>query len=493
MESFEELARAHKQSATLIKGDSEGISSAQPPPPDVSAPSGSTQIQSGNDPTTQVIASSVPAPPEDTVPTLHPPLSNNRPDDGKEGEAAGDEEEERFQLGASFHDGELPQGQAHRKPQQDGRDDGENVVRLRKFTLYESTNYFYILGSDLQDRNFQIMKIDRNADPGELNITEDGTLYTKREVHDLLKAIDDGYKGTGGLKQKMTFWGLLGFIRFTGPYYMLVITKRIQVAMLGGHYIYQIEGTELISITSQSYNKSRPDRNAEETRFLNILNSLDLKRAFYFSHSYDVTRTLQFNIIREREALHHSKTESEHWDQNDMFVWNHHLLKMAREVLKNPFDWCLSIIHGYVDQSALSIYWGRVVYVTIIARRSRYFAGARYLKRGANDLGHVANDVETEQIVSEMLTTSFHAPGPVLFANPHYTSYVQHRGSIPLHWSQDTSGVQPKPGINVTVVDPFFSVAALHFDNLFERYGNPSLRAQLDQVQRAHATRSQAS
>lgn len=59
----------------------------------------------------------------------------------------------------------------------------------------------------------------------------------------------------------------------------------------------------------------------------------------------------------------------------------------------------------------------------------------------------MANDVETEQIVSEMLTTSFHAPGPKLYANPNYTSYVQHRGSIPLYWMQDSSGVTPKPDI----------------------------------------------
>ena len=61
--------------------------------------------------------------------------------------------------------------------------------------------------------------------------------------------------------------------------------------------------------------------------------------------------------------------------------------------------------------------------------------------------GYVANDVETEQIVSEMMTTSFHAPGPELYASPHYTSYVQHRGSIPLHWTQDNTGVSPKPPI----------------------------------------------
>ena len=61
--------------------------------------------------------------------------------------------------------------------------------------------------------------------------------------------------------------------------------------------------------------------------------------------------------------------------------------------------------------------------------------------------GYVANDVETEQIVSEMLTTSFHSPGPDLYANPNYTSYVQHRGSIPLYWTQDNTGVTPKPDI----------------------------------------------
>jgi hypothetical protein len=88
-------------------------------------------------------------------------------------------------------------------------------------------------------------------------------------------------------------------------------------------------------------------------------------------------------------------------------------------------------------------------------------------------MGFVANDVETEQIVSEMLTTSFHAPGPKMFSNPNYTSYVHHRGSIPLYWTQDNSGVSPKPDIDVNMTDPFYQPAAMHFDNLFKRYGCP--------------------
>lgn len=50
---------------------------------------------------------------------------------------------------------------------------------------------------------------------------------------------------------------------------------------------------------------------------------------------------------------------------------------------------------------------------------------------------------------------------------------MQHRGSIPLYWTQDNTGVTPKPPIELNLVDPFYSAAALHFDNLFERYGTP--------------------
>jgi hypothetical protein len=348
----------------------------------------------------------------------------------------------------------------------------DGVSRMHKFSLYETAMYFYIIGGDLLDQRFRILKIER-SESEDLNIQEDDIVYTKRETNQILNAIDEGNRSSGGLKQKASFWGLLGFIRFTGPYYMLYVTKRSQVAMIGGHYVYQVDGTEMLPLTPVSSVRSKADKHPEEPRFVGILNNLDLSRSFYFSYSYDVTRTLQHNIMRERQALQEGLPAPLQHDHNDMFIWNHHLLEPAKKAMTNTYDWCLSIIHGYVDQAALSVYWGRVVYITIIARRSRFFAGARYLKRGANDLGYVANDVETEQIVSEMLTTSFHAPGPTLFANPNYTSYVQHRGSIPLFWTQDSTGVSPKPDIELNLVDPFYSAAAMHFDNLFDRYGAP--------------------
>lgn len=343
--------------------------------------------------------------------------------------------------------------------------------RMHKFTLYETSARYWIIGADITDSFFRLLRVDRTSAPGQINIFEDDTIYERQQLNEVLTSIDVGNKATGGMKLKYVFWGLLGFIRFTEAYYMLIITKRQQVAMIGGHYVYQVEGTELVPLTTGSSSRFSSNRNSEEARFLGILHNLDLTRSFYFSYAYNITRSLQHNIIHQRTTLNEGKYSACH-DFNSMFVWNQHLLTPAKHALKQPYDWCLPIIHGFIDQAALDIF-GRAVYITIIGRRSRFFAGARFLKRGINDSGYVANDVETEQIVSEMLTTSFHAPGPRLFTNPTWTSYVHHRGSIPLYWTQDSSGVSPKPNIDLNLQDPFYQPAALHFDNLFERYGCP--------------------
>ncbi|KAL6160953.1 phosphatidylinositol-3 [Exserohilum turcicum] len=380
-------------------------------------------------------------------------------------------EEENPNVNVAFHGPSTP-STVHKIKGSTYQNVGESgIKRMHKFSLYETSTRFYLIGADITDKQFRVLKIDRTAAPGHLNIFEDDIVYNRREMHQLLDTIADGNKATGGMKLKCSTWGLLGFIRFTEAYYMLLISKRSQVAMLGGHYIYQIDGTEMIPLTTGSTSKYQKDRNPEEARFLSILNNMDLTRSFYFAYSYNITRSLQQNIIQQRNAMNQGITNPDR-DYQDMFVWNHHLLNPARDALKNMYDWCHPIIHGYVDQSSLDVF-GRRVYLTIIARRSRFFAGARFLKRGTNDLGYVANDVETEQIVSEQTTTSFHAPGPRLYANPNYTSYVQHRGSIPLYWTQDNTGVTPKPDIDLNLVDPFYSAAALHFDNLFERYGAP--------------------
>ena len=230
----------------------------------------------------------------------------------------------------------------------------EGICKMHKFSLYETASRYYLVGGDIMDRKFRILKIDRTVDSGDLSIAEDDIMYTKKEMNHLLNTVDEGNKNSGGLKFKCSTWGLLGFIRFTGAYYVLLITKRSQVAMIGGHFIYQVDGTELIPLTMPSASRFKVNRNPEEARFLGILNNLDLSRSFYFSYTYDVTNTLQCNISYEREALRDGTPYKLPRHHNIMFVWNNHLLETASQAMKTSSEWCLPIMHGFVDQASIS-------------------------------------------------------------------------------------------------------------------------------------------
>lgn len=393
----------------------------------------------------------------------------------------------------------------------------------------------------------------------DLNVTSDRVVYSRTQVAELLEMIREGNRATGGLHEVGRFFGVVGFIRFTSTYYMVLISKRSVVALIGGHYIYHCDETVILPVCHPSVLASLPGRTKmmeqEETRLLHLFKQVDLSKNFYFSYTYDLTKTLQDNLtstpgdpLEQASSVSPSKSPITAWGYHEKFIWNHHLLLpafAASEHLPPHEDprneWVLPLVYGFVDQAKLSVL-NRTVYVTLLARRSRHFAGARFLKRGINEKGHVANDVETEQIVSEALTTPFFAPGKKRFEprqrrsrpspnpfrgdgdlirtsglrekpffdpplpiaanmgngtdpksqtrthnededsdfddlpldpSPRYTSYVMMRGSIPIYWTQDSTNMSPRPPIEISLVDPYYSAAALHFDELFHRYGTP--------------------
>ncbi|CAI5484230.1 unnamed protein product [Closterium sp. Yama58-4] len=92
-----------------------------------------------------------------------------------------------------------------------------------------------------------------------------------------------------------------------------------------------------------------------------------------------------------------------HMAHEHMFVWNSFLTRPIRHALGTN-RWTLALSHGFFHQERMSIF-GRVISLVLIARRSRHFAGTRYLKWGVNDRGRVANEVEVEQL---LLCTALH-------------------------------------------------------------------------------------
>lgn len=341
---------------------------------------------------------------------------------------------------------------------------------LSKYTIYETKERMYIVGSNKRETMFRILEIDLTVPMEELSLLEDNVFFTRNEIMDVLARLEDA--SGNQLTKILTCYALLGFIRFTGCYYMIVVTELSQVAVLGGHSIFHIDATQLVPIISK-HNYKLPEKSSAEAKLMNIFKDLDLTKTFYFSFTYDITNTLQTNILREKlKAVNRTDIEIpvDNNNYSQMFMWNSNLLKPVLSCINSVYDWFQPIIHGFIDQVNVSVS-GKSIYITLIARRSRFFAGARFLKRGVNTNGYVANEVETEQIVSDMVLTGFHKPNGGYFDSDRYTSFVQHRGSIPLYWTQEASNLTAKPPIEITVRDPFFSAAAIHFDNLFQRYG----------------------
>lgn len=372
---------------------------------------------------------------------------------------------------------------------------------VQRIALYVTQSRYYLVGSNNTQTAFKVLKVDRTET--ELSIVDDRVEYSYQEIRDLLMRIDNGNRTSSnpvGVTKTVSSFGLVGFVRFLHGYYLILIIKRRKVASIGYHTIYKVEDTKLVYIP----NEQPKEFINEEARYVKAFNSIDLTSNFYFSYSYDITHSLQYNLSpvrgvrflhegqlkRDRSAPSQSEEEGTpdivnssfesnriigsnrlnrarrpqavlvKTNPNYRFVWNSHLIDF--QGLHD--DWKVYLIHGFVAQANICVY-SKPIYITLIARRSRRYCGTRFLKRGLSLDGDVANEVETEQIVHDASVSSF--------SQGFFTSFVQLRGSLPDRWSQDASKIVPKPPIIQDCADPYYEPTARHFNDLLARYGTP--------------------
>ncbi|MBA0693967.1 hypothetical protein Goari_004303 [Gossypium aridum] len=205
---------------------------------------------------------------------------------------------------------------------------------MQKFRLYETRSNFYMIGRDKSRTYWRVLKIDR-LDPSELNIREDSTTYTESECSELLRRIHEGNISTGGL-------------RFVTICYGIVVSK-----------------TEMIPVPNAAVNSSIAD-SKDENRYKKLLCTVDLTKDFFFSYSYHVMLSLQKNLCNNEPGQFLYET---------MFVWNEFLTRGIRGHLQNTL-WTVALVYGFFKQATLSVS-GRDFKLTLIARRSRHYAGTR--------------------------------------------------------------------------------------------------------------------
>ncbi|KAK7074202.1 phosphatidylinositol-3,5-bisphosphate 5-phosphatase [Halocaridina rubra] len=324
--------------------------------------------------------------------------------------------------------------------------------------LYETKARLYLIGSNNTQTKFRVLKIDR-TEPYALSITDDKVEYSQRQIKELLSMINEGNRAQFGQRQDV--WAVTNSVclwNFTATdlthslQYNMATTTEIPLDVLLNFKRPSIDGV------------LEKDKSLLESTTSCNDNDGDVDDCENSTKSKEEKQKLQFGASGKDSQ--HNQTETVYYGMRNhpkrKYVWNGYLLRPVENSVHPA--WILPITHGFVAQSNISVY-GRSFFLTLIARRSCCYAGTRFLKRGANFEGEVANEVETEQIVYDAHVPNLHSG--------RFTSFVQIRGSIPSHWSQDVSKMVPKPPIAFDVMDPYAETAGKHFNELLRRFGSP--------------------
>ncbi|XP_018605107.1 phosphatidylinositide phosphatase SAC2 [Scleropages formosus] len=209
--------------------------------------------------------------------------------------------------------------------------------------------------------------------------------------------------------------------------------------------------------------------------------------SFYYSLTYDLTNTVQRQCDTEKSGL-------PLWQRvDDRFFWNKHMIQEVIDLQVPQVDfWVIPIVQGFVQVEELIVNYNEAsdeersspdtpphevtcvddihprFTVALISRRSRHRPGMRYKRRGVDKSGHVANYVETEQLIH---------------VHNHTLSFVQARGSVPVFWSQAGYRYNPRPrldkGEKETV--PYFTA---HFEEQLRIYKKQVIINLVDQTGR---------
>ncbi|KAF8820011.1 SacI domain-containing protein, partial [Cardiosporidium cionae] len=332
-----------------------------------------------------------------------------------------------------------------------------SVVPFQKYTIFENNSSYIIQGYDKFTEEFSLVYINPSQSLEKMNLTGgDRRFKSASPPADVVHLLETARSIAVGPC-------LLGFISFTRAYYAVLVTKHRKVGYLfGKHKLYSVEKTELIPLFGTK--QVSIESTVGELRFLELFRMLNLSKEFYYSFTYDLSHSVQFNSVKETASrlcipMLNAKDYLLSSSQQSRFVWNLFLLEPLKSCKTWP-QWSVPVIHGFLAQAICSCS-GRILEITLIARRSRFFAGPRYRKRGVNEAGNVANDVETEQILYD--SSSSRA----------IMSFLQNRSSVPLFWKQETNAILPKPPICFHRTDAVYTSTRKHFKDFYSRYGAP--------------------
>jgi len=93
-------------------------------------------------------------------------------------------------------------------------------------------------------------------------------------------------------------------------------------------------------------------------------------------HDYADIYAHDFFLGRDASSI------QEHKPWENQMMWNYFLVRDMHELVKRK-KWIMPIVHGSIDFKNFEEAGNKFTFL-LIARRSRHYAGTRYLRRGIN-------------------------------------------------------------------------------------------------------------
>jgi hypothetical protein len=222
-----------------------------------------------------------------------------------------------------------------------------------------------------------------------------------------------------------------GIYEFSYGSYLALITSSEPALSFLNEHARKVRELTLLPIPSLRPNNRSMGNNLNDRRnqqdIENLLLSTFSKHSFYYSDdpSYRITKTSQENRNLQTAASDHPTWTSE----DRTFFWNYNLNHAF--ISQGLSSWITPVTNAWADHRSVNVR-GKNVTMAVISRRSSKRQGLRYIKRGTNEDGDVANFALTEQLM-QIQSNATTAEGD---DHPITTSFIQLRGSIPLFWHQ---------------------------------------------------------
>ena len=238
-------------------------------------------------------------------------------------------------------------------------------------------------------------------------------------------------------------YGIVGCMEGKTQKYMVYIDEVDFISKFLGANVYKIKKFNYIP-----YDTDKIEPN--DLMFIQMMNDFLERNSLFYSDKLDLS--ISFQYIRKRKEVLSIDSEILRFS-NHIYCWNRNLIdpynRYYIEGLPNKESknegmqyFAFPIINGFFGTCKGNEYNDNVE-LFLIARKDRRRSGMRFLIRGADTNGYIANCIEIEEILVYKENN-----------NIIINSFVQMRGSIPLLWTQEpTFKLNPKIKVNENFIE----------------------------------------